>query len=153
MGFQKPTLGSSVSRQGDHAMSEFNKKLVIELLENLSSGRLDETFEAVADDATWWVAGTSESYNKQEYRKLVGQSSTIFKAPPLMTMKGITAEGERVAVEVESDADLVNGKHYHNHYHFLFVIRDGKVIEAKEYLDTKHVADSFGDLPSPATKH
>jgi len=26
------------------------------------------------------------------------------------------------------------------------VIRDGRVAEAREYLDTKHVADSFGDL-------
>ena len=148
-GFQELTGGSSVSRHGDHAMSESNKKLVTELVENLSGGRLDKAFEAVADNATWWVVGTAESYTKQEYRKLCADSFTIFRAPPLMIMKGIIAEGDRVALEVESDADLINGKHYHNYYHFLFVIRDGKVIEAKEYLDTKLVADSFGDLPVP----
>jgi uncharacterized protein len=67
-----------------------------------------------------------------------------------MTMKAITAEADRIALEAESDADLVNGKHYHNYYHFLFVIRDGRVTEAREYLDTKNVADSFGDLLSSA---
>jgi uncharacterized protein len=134
-------------------MIEANKKLVTELIANISGGRLDKAFEAVSDDATWWVAGTPARYTKDEYRKLCAHANAIFKAPPLMSIRSITAEADRVALEAESDADLINGKHYHNHYHFLFVIRDGKVIEAKEYLDTKHVADSFGDLVSAATEH
>jgi uncharacterized protein len=131
-------------------MSEANKKLVTKLIENLTSGLLDKAFDAVADDATWWVAGTPEPYTKQQYRDLCAHSQTIFKTGPVMTMKAITAEGDRVALEAESDADLVNGRHYHNYYHFLFVIREGRVAEAREYLDTKHVADSFGDLLSTA---
>ncbi|HEY2106389.1 MAG TPA: nuclear transport factor 2 family protein [Candidatus Binataceae bacterium] len=131
-------------------MSEANKKLVTKLIENLTSGLLDQAFAAVADDATWWVAGTPEPYTRQQYRDLCAHSQTIFKTGPLMTIKRITAEGDRVALEAESDADLINGKHYHNYYHFLFVIRGGRVTEAREYLDTKHVADSFGDLLSPA---
>jgi len=131
-------------------MSEANKKLVTKLIENLSSGLLDKAFEAVADDGTWWVAGTPEPYTKRQYRDLCTHSQTIFKTGPIMTIKAITAEADRVALEAESDADLINGKHYHNYYHFLFVIRDGRVTEAREYLDTKHVADSFGDLLSTA---
>jgi uncharacterized protein len=131
-------------------MSEANKKLVIKLIEHLSSGLLDKAFDAVADDATWWVAGTPELYSKQQYRDLCAHSHTIFKTGPVMTIKATTAEADRVALEAESDADLVNGKHYHNYYHFLFVIHDGRVTQAKEYLDTKHVADSFGDLLSTA---
>ena len=132
-------------------MSETNKKLVTELIKNLSARRLDDAFEAVADDATWWVAGTPAVYTKQQYRDLCAYSQTIFKTGPAMIIKAVTAEEDRVALEAESDADLTNGKHYHNYYHFLFVIRDAKVREAKEYLDTKHVADSFGDLLSAAT--
>jgi uncharacterized protein len=131
-------------------MSETNKKLVTKLIENLSSGLLDKAFDAVADDATWWVVGTAEPYTKQQYRELCAHSHTIFKTGPVMMIKAITAEADRVALEAESDAELVNGKHYHNYYHFLFVIRDGRVTQAKEYLDTKHVADSFGDLLSRA---
>ena len=131
-------------------MSEANKKLVTKLIENLSSGLLDRAFEAVADDGTWWVVGTPQPYTKQQYRDLCAHGHTIFKTAPVMMIKSITAEADRVALEVESDADLVNGKHYHNYYHFLFKIRDGRVTVAKEYLDTKHVADSFGDLPSTA---
>jgi hypothetical protein len=32
---------------------------------------LDKAFDAVADDATWWVAGTPEPYTKQQYRDYV----------------------------------------------------------------------------------
>lgn len=131
-------------------MSEANKKLITDLIEDLSSGLLDKAFDAVADDAKWWVAGTAEPYTRQQYRELCAHPNTIFKTGPVMTIKTITAEDDRVALEAESDADLINGKHYHNYYHFLFVIRDGRVTQAKECLDTKHVADSFGDLLSTA---
>ena len=55
-----------------------------------------------------------------------------------VTPKGITAEGDRVAVEAESYAKMKNGKTYQNTYHFLFIVRDGKIQSVKEYLDTIH---------------
>jgi ketosteroid isomerase-like protein len=36
---------------------------------------------------------------------------------------------------------MKNGKTYQNLYHFLFVVRDGKIQSVKEYLDTMHAAD------------
>jgi ketosteroid isomerase-like protein len=56
-------------------MSEANKKLVTKLIENLTSGLLDKAFDAVTDDATWWVAGTPEPYTKQQYRDLCGYNA------------------------------------------------------------------------------
>ena len=50
---------------------------------------------------------------------------------------GITAENERVAVEVAGDAIHVSGKPYNNFYHFLLKIKNGKIIELKEYMDTQ----------------
>jgi ketosteroid isomerase-like protein len=57
----------------------------------------------------------------------------------------MTAEGERVAVEAESKAKLANGTLYHNRYHFLFVVRDGRIQAVKEYLDTLHVMNALGN--------
>ena len=57
---------------------------------------------------------------------------------------GITAEGDRVAVEVESRFHTVNGALYNNRYHFLFVIRDGKIVRFNEYLDTALLLEHFG---------
>ena len=39
--------------------------------------------------------------------------------------------------------ELNNGRIYNNLYHFLFVVRDGKVLQVKEYLDTMHTNDVF----------
>ena len=59
------------------------------------------------------------------------------------SLKALTAEGERVAVEAGSLGKHVSGKIYNNHFHILMVIRDGKVQEWKEYMDTMHANDVF----------
>ncbi len=53
------------------------------------------------------------------------------------------AQGDKVAVEAESFAELVNGKVYQNKYHFLFEIRDGQIYRVKEYMDTMHAYQTF----------
>ena len=58
-----------------------------------------------------------------------------------VTPTGITAEGDRVAVEAESYAKMKNGKTYQNTYHFLFIVKSGKIEAVKEYLDTIHAQD------------
>jgi ketosteroid isomerase-like protein len=55
-----------------------------------------------------------------------------------VTPTGVTAEGDRVALEAESYAKMKNTKTYQNKYHFLFVVRNGKIQQVKEYLDTMH---------------
>jgi ketosteroid isomerase-like protein len=56
-----------------------------------------------------------------------------------MPVKGLIAEGDKVAVEVVSHGELQNGRTYTNEYHMLMTIRDGRISEVKEYLDTQHV--------------
>jgi hypothetical protein len=60
-----------------------------------------------------------------------------------ISIGAITAEDDRVAVEAESKATLVNGALYHNRYHFLFVVRDGRIHAVKEYLDTLHALSAL----------
>jgi ketosteroid isomerase-like protein len=65
----------------------------------------------------------------------------MMPAGMLATFKGITAEGDRVAVEVEADGTTASGKNYHNSYHFLFQLRDGEIVAVREYMDTLHLFD------------
>jgi ketosteroid isomerase-like protein len=60
-----------------------------------------------------------------------------------MTVKGAIAEGDKVALEIESYGKLQNGRIYNNEYHVLMTIRDGKICDVKEYLDTQHVAATW----------
>ena len=51
---------------------------------------------------------------------------------------------DRVALEAYSNANLANGNKYNNTYHFLFVVKNGKIKVIKEYMDTQHAAHVFG---------
>ncbi|HUN58854.1 MAG TPA: nuclear transport factor 2 family protein [Candidatus Binataceae bacterium] len=123
---------------------EENKKIAAAFFENLSSGNGAAVMNALADTATWWVAGNfalSGTKTKQQFAELVGSLGPKIDGPLTIRPTGVTAEGERVAVEAESHAKMKNGKIYHNQYHFLLEIRDGKIQSVKEYLDTTHAAD------------
>ena len=122
-----------------------NKQLVAELFGHFSAGRKQQALDLLADDATWWAPGIGV-LSKSHFAELMGQMDAIVKGPIKMTLKRMTAEDDRVAAEAESDGDVANGNHYHNTYHFLVVIRGGKIREVKEYNDTKYAADVFGDL-------
>ena len=59
--------------------------------------------------------------------------------------KALTVQGERVAVEVETLSTRIDGKIYHNSYHYLIIVRDGLICERREYLDTIHAREMLSD--------
>jgi ketosteroid isomerase-like protein len=84
---------------------EANKGIVLGLFENLSSGNAEAVLGALADTATWWVQGNfalSGTKSKKEFAELIGGLGSKIDGGLRVTPKGITAEGERVAVEAES---------------------------------------------------
>jgi ketosteroid isomerase-like protein len=64
-----------------------------------------------------------------------------------VTILGMTAEADRVAVEASSTgiANPANGRRYGNFYHLLMRMKDGQVVLYKEYQDTLHVYDYMAD--------
>ncbi len=125
---------------------EDNKALVTKFWQVFSAGKFDEALAMLAEDATWWVAGTtalSATYNKTEFANLLGQITPM--APKGLSVKptALCAEGERVSVEAVSYGEFNNGRVYRNEYHFMMVIRDGKFVSVREYLDTEHVTATF----------
>ena len=103
--------------------------------------------------STWWVAGTtalSGTYSKSELGKLLDRivpmaPKGLRVTPTLLTAEGkfLTAESDRVSVEAVSYAEFTNGRTYQNIYHFMMIIRDGKFLAVRVYLDTEHVTDTF----------
>src|SRR3546814_13666227 len=55
----------------------------------------------------------------------------------------MTAEGDRVAYEAKGEM-VFPDRVYSNSYHNLLVIRDGLIVEGREYMDTMAVARAFG---------
>ncbi len=126
-----------------------NRKTALKMVETMGAGGLDESL--LTDDVTWWVPGRG-TVTKAEFKGMAVAFRQMLAGPFSLTVKGVTAEGDRVAVEAESLGKLRNGKTYNNTYHFLFLFRDGKIYQAKEYNDSAHAAEIFGaDLPAKAT--
>jgi ketosteroid isomerase-like protein len=64
-----------------------------------------------------------------------------------VTVLGMTAEDDRVAVEASSTgiANPKTGRRYGNFYHILMKMKDGQILLYKEYQDTLHVYDYMAD--------
>lgn len=121
-----------------------NKRIISDFFAELSKGNAAGAMSVVVDDVKWWVPGTlpfSGTKNKAEYTVVVNRIQAGFPTGLAFDVRGLTAEGDRVAAEVESMGKHVNGKTYNNRYHFLFVLKDGKVVEVKEYMDTLHLKE------------
>jgi ketosteroid isomerase-like protein len=124
-----------------------NKKVALAFFESLSAGNISAALDLIADDLDWWLAGKPGQFalagrkNKQEFTDML---TAIEKGMPngiRLTITAVTAEDDRVAVEMNADGVSATGKEYHNQYHDLLVIRDGKIHAGKEYLDTAHAQD------------
>ena len=105
----------------------------------------------MTDDATYWVSGKKHLFpaaGEKTRAEILAYMATpsIFKDGLKATYGAMTAEDDRVAVEVETLGVAPNGKTYNNTYHYLFIFRDGKIARVKEYVDTAHASEVFTNL-------
>jgi uncharacterized protein len=127
--------------------TEGNKRSAVELFARFSANDIPGVLALMTDDVTWRVPGKPELspvagiYNKERLRRLFGRMLAQLEGGLQMTVLGLLAEGNDVAVEVESQGDLRNGRKYRQQYHFLITFRDGKIASVREYLDTHHAFD------------
>jgi ketosteroid isomerase-like protein len=119
------------------------------LARNREGAVVDSIKEHCTDDFVWWVAGYGE------VQTTIGVTSKLLRSHytgsgATFAIRGVTREGDRVAIETEASTPLKNGTVYHNRYHFLFSFRDGRIAELREYHDTAHARDVWAHLLKPA---
>ena len=104
--------------------------------------------EYLTEDSTWTlIAKGTEPMRGRAIADFFAAGGSIFEdGAPTIEVTGVTAEGERVAIEGTGRAKLRNGRDYDNTYHFLAIVRDGRVASVREYMDSQHVADVFEGL-------
>lgn len=133
---------------------EANKRIVSDFLATFSRGDVVGVLSAMHRNGIWWVSGSKEgfsgNYPQDQLGELLREVNKLYKKAALqITPKAMIAEGDRVAVEAESYAELKDGRIYNNTYHFLFVIENEKVKTVREYMDTAHAYETF--LPDGGT--
>lgn len=124
-----------------------NKQIVRELFDRFSRRDWDGAVGLLADDVSWRLPGKPErfpsagTYDKARLKRLFQRMDERLETNLVMSVLDIIAEGDRLAVEVESTGDLKNGRQYRQEYHFKIGLRGGKIATVREYLDTQHSVD------------
>jgi len=121
-----------------------NKELARRFIDAISRGDIEAIRNSFADDGTVWTIGNlpiSGTFTAAQVTEASHRVLDLFPDGLKITIKGMTAEEDRVAIEAESYGRHVSGLTYANVYHFLMRARGGKIVEWREYLDTVHARD------------
>ena len=124
-----------------------NKHLVRCFLSHFEKGGANDLLEMMGDDATWWVNGKPHLFalaglkTKAEMRSVLDELFAFFNGGLQMEVRSLIGEGDIVAVEACSHGVTKHGKRYENEYHILFRLRDGKIVDVREYTDPMHAVE------------
>jgi ketosteroid isomerase-like protein len=137
--------------------------ILLELVSAMGRGESARLMELCTPSASWWFDGAVDrggpaapvhagaSPPPARGRALLSARSAIIAAiPSLMDGDGLALVPQRLlegdnwaCVEVEGIGTTVKGRMYQNRYTWTATLQGGKVAALNEYLDTRHVRDTF----------
>lgn len=124
--------------------TERNRATITAIFAAMSRGDTRPFGEAMAEDFTWRMTGStawSGNYvgkadvQQRLLKSLREQWATPYKSTP----SRIHADGDYVIVETRGDVVTKAGKPYNNSYCFVIRMRDDRMLELTEYFDTELV--------------
>jgi len=127
-----------------------NKQIMQALFDELALGNGKPFVAAMADDIVWNITGDTfwsgryagkEAVLKELLAPLFAQFESRYRNRALR----MTAENDIVVVECRGEVNTRSGKAYNNSYCYVCRMRDGKICELTEYLDTKLVSDVLAE--------
>jgi len=118
-----------------------NKKAIENIFAELATGNGKPFADAMADDFTWILTGTtkwSRAYHGRQAvrRELLAPLFAQFADRYTNTAQRILADGDFVVVECQGRTTTKAGKPYNNRYCYIIRLQNGKMKELTEYLDT-----------------
>ncbi len=129
---------------------EENKALIARMFRAQLENDVPAYREILDDDLAWQVMQFGDMGRTRGKEEMITLLALVHKnlsgGKWVKNIVAMTAEGDRVAVEASASMELANGNLYQQRYHYLHVIRSGRVLEVREYLDTLAAANSFKGL-------
>lgn len=99
-------------------------------------------------DMTAWIT-TAGTVSKQSYQRMIQMMKVMCATPLVFTVQAMTADEDRVVIEVTSAATLVSGEDYRQTYVFVLRLRDGKIAAVAEHYNALVAQEKL--LPLMAT--
>ena len=117
-----------------------NKEIGVRFIKSLVTDP-DAAGALMHEDFRFWASGNMPVSGWTDLEGFIYAQQVfgeVVSGPLTMKVGDVVAEGDRVLIEAESEIPLSNGGSYNNHYVMALRIRDGKVVEFKEFSDTLH---------------
>ena len=126
-------------------MSKANEQFICDFMGSISTQGFRAAIKRyVSPNVVWWVTGAGEIQDKLDAIAEMFESTLENGLGFKMTILDMICQDNKVAAEVQGCGKLTDGATYNNFYHFVFEIRDGKIVRVREYLDTRHVDQIYG---------
>ncbi len=125
---------------------EKNKELVRTFFASRGVADYEKFMNIITPDVTFNVIGSScfsREFTLETLPDLVKYLNRVCPEGLRFEIKELTAEEDRVSCTVDG---FSKSGIYDNHYHILFRIRDGRICQAIEYMDTLLVEKVFGPM-------
>ncbi|MEE2731985.1 MAG: nuclear transport factor 2 family protein [Pseudomonadota bacterium] len=129
-----------MSQPSEQSTTEINKRVVKQFIEAMGSSDGASASACLAADAYTLAKGFGHFAGVREYDTIVGTIdafNTLLPTGLRPEFVSFTAEGDRVVVEFEGNAETCDGKPYHNQYCMVFTLTGGKIKQVNEYFCTK----------------
>jgi ketosteroid isomerase-like protein len=128
--------------------AESNKRLMQEIFAGLSKGNDQLFIDAMADEFQWHWMGSgqwSKIFNGKSsvLNELWAAVRTTLVPPYKVHAHRFLADAECVAIEASGENTTPDGKTYNNNYCWVCFLKDGKLVELHEYMDTDLVTRTF----------
>jgi ketosteroid isomerase-like protein len=126
-----------------------NKRRVRAFYEAGNRGDVDTCIGMFADDIHWTNIGStplSGTYAGKQavMERLIGPLFGQLKSGISSEIELLVAEGDHVVALTRGTAETLSGQAYNNTYCHIMRLRDGQIVEVREYFDTALTAAVFG---------
>jgi ketosteroid isomerase-like protein len=144
------------ANDGEFAVSATeNKKLMESLFARIAAGDRAAFVDCLADDVTMRVTGQyswSRTFNGKAalLRDLYGYLGTLVAEGRRTIPQRFIADGDHVVVEAVGEMRTKAGVPYNNEYCLIYRLKDGMIVEIREYCDSALTEAVLGKFPEPA---
>lgn len=131
------------------ATAQRNKQLMQAIFAELAQGNGKPFRDAMADDFCWVIPGQGTWSGEWKGKQMVTQRLLKplyerFATTYTNHAEEFIAEGDKVVVRCRGDVMTKSGQRYDNHYCMVFQLKDGRLRELVEYMDTELATRALG---------
>jgi ketosteroid isomerase-like protein len=113
-----------------------HKEIAWSYFQLLNEKQIEKALSLLDDQGSFWNLRTRAKTPVPQQKEYIRTSTAHL--PVQFTLHNSFEEGDYVLLEISSHAELDDGYVYDNLYSFVILMREGKILELREYMDTRN---------------